>query len=598
MARSFAREPVRLILTLRFRADFADVFEVRGMHRAERGRHLPTLVSERAVVLRYVGLDGVIRRTRITFSTSPIRIERGEADCELDLRDERAVTIDVAIACEAGRARRASALDFDAASERARGTLRRQLRSAARVSSSNALFTDWLERSAADIAMLSSRTPQGIYPYAGVPWFSTVFGRDGIVTAMQTLWVAPQIARGVLSYLAAHQADRVDPRHDAEPGKILHEVRLGEMAATGEVPFARYYGSHDATPLFVMLAAQHWRQTDDAATARPLWPHVERALDWMDRYGDLDGDGFVEYARSNERGLIQQGWKDSHDSIFHADGRMADRTDRHLRAAGLRLCRARGRGRAGGAARPPASWRVTRRAARPPCSARFDAAFWDEELGTYALALDGEKQRCRVRASNAGHVLWSGIALPERAGRVAESLLSDASFSGWGIRTVAAGEARYNPISYHNGSVWPHDNAIAAMGLARYGHHDQAARVLAGLFDASRTFDLARLPELFCGFTRRHGEDATRYPVACSPQAWAAGSVFMLLQAVLGLEVDAPARQVRFRHSHLPDFLDNLSVSGLRVGDAMVDVAIGRQPLGVDVRVLRRRGDVEVIDLK
>ena len=597
VARSFAREPVRLILTLRFRADFADVFEVRGMHRAERGRHLPTLVSERAVVLRYVGLDGVIRRTRITFSTSPIRIERGEADCELDLRDERAVTIDVAIACEAGRARRASALDFDAASERARGTLRRQLRSAARVSSSNALFTDWLERSAADIAMLSSRTPQGIYPYAGVPWFSTVFGRDGLVTAMQTLWVAPQIARGVLSYLAAHQADRVDPRHDAEPGKILHEVRLGEMAATGEVPFARYYGSHDATPLFVMLAAQHWRQTDDAATARRLWPHVERALEWMDRYGDLDGDGFVEYARSNERGLIQQGWKDSHDSIFHADGRMATGP---IATCELQAYVYAARVGAAELAALLGHRQLARDQARRAAALQraFDAAFWDDELGTYALALDGEKQRCRVRASNAGHVLWSGIALPERAGRVAESLLSDASFSGWGIRTVAAGEARYNPISYHNGSIWPHDNAIAAMGLARYGHHDLAARVLAGLFDASRTFDLARLPELFCGFTRRHGEDATRYPVACSPQAWAAGSVFMLLQAVLGLEVDAPARQVRFRHSHLPDFLDNLSVSGLRVGDATVDVAIGRQPLGVDVRVLRRRGDVEVIDLK
>ncbi|HET9540060.1 MAG TPA: trehalase family glycosidase, partial [Candidatus Limnocylindria bacterium] len=326
-------------------------------------------------------------------------------------------------------------------------------------------------------------------------------------------------------------------------------------------------------------------------------PHVERALDWMDRYGDPDGDGFLEYARSNERGLIQQGWKDSHDSIFHADGRMA--------AGPIATCELQAYAYAArlGASELAALLghdEVAREQARRAADLQraFDAAFWDDELGIYALALDGEKQRCRVRASNAGHVLWSGIALPERAGRVAESLLSDASFSGWGIRTVAAGEARYNPISYHNGSIWPHDNAIAAMGLARYGRHDLAARLLAGLFDASRTFDLARLPELFCGFTRRHGEDATRYPVACSPQAWAAGSVFMLLQAVLGLEVDAPARQVRFRHSRLPDFLDGLSVTGLRVGDATLDLGIGRQPLGVDVRVLRRRGDVEVVDLK
>ncbi len=597
VARSFAREPVRLVLTLRFRADFADVFEVRGMHRAQGGRHLPALVSDRAVVLRYVGLDGVIRRTRFTFSVAPSRIERGEADFDLELPDQRAVTIDVAIACEIGRARRASGPDFDTASERARGSLTRLMRSAARVSSSNALFNDWLERSAADLAMLSSRTPHGLYPYAGVPWFSTVFGRDGIVTAMQTLWAAPQIARGVLGYLAAHQADRVDPVHDAEPGKILHEVRQGEMAATGEVPFAHYYGSHDATPLFIMLAAQHWRQTNDHAAARRLWPHVERALEWMDRYGDPDGDGFLEYARRNERGLIQQGWKDSHDSIFHADGRMAVGP---IATCELQAYAYAARVGASELAELLGHGQVAREQERRAADLQraFDAAFWDEELGTYALALDGDKQRCRVRASNAGHVLWSGIALPERAGRVAETLLSDASFSGWGIRTVAAGEARYNPISYHNGSVWPHDTAIAAMGLARYGRHDQASRLLAGLFDASHTFDLARLPELFCGFTRRHGEDATRYPVACSPQAWAAGAVFMLLQAVLGLEVDATARQVRFRHSRLPDFLDTLSVTGLRVGDATVDLAIGRQTLGVDVRVVRRRGDVEVIDLK
>ena len=597
VARSFAREPVRLILTLRFRADFADLFEVRGMHRAARGRQLPALVGERGVLLRYVGLDGVIRRTRISFSTPPIRIERGEADFELDLPDQRAVTIDLAIACETGRARRASAPDFDTASERARGSLTRLVRTAARLSSSNALFNDWLERSAADVAMLSSRTPQGFYPYAGVPWFSTVFGRDGIITAMQTLWVAPQIARGVLGYLAAHQAETADSARDAEPGKILHEVRQGEMAATGEVPFARYYGSHDATPLFVMLAAEHWRRTDDVAFARRIWPNVERALAWMDRSGDPDGDGFLEYARSNERGLVQQGWKDSHDSMFHADGQLAIGP---IATCELQAYAYAARLGAAQLAMVLGKREVARTESRRAAELQqaFDTAFWDDELGTYAMALDGDKHPLRVRSSNPGHVLWSGIALPERASRVAETLLSDASFSGWGIRTISAGEARYNPISYHNGSIWPHDNAIAAMGLARYGRQDLAARLLAGLFDASRTFDLARLPELFCGFTRRHGEDATRYPVACSPQAWAAGSVFMLLQAVLGLEVDAPARQVRFRHARLPDFLDNVWVNGLRIGDATVDLAIGRQPQGVDALVERRRGDVEVIDVK
>jgi glycogen debranching enzyme len=597
VARSFAREPVRLVLTVKYQADFADLFEVRGLRRPARGSGLPALVSDLGVVLRYAGLDGVMRRTRLTFSTMPLRIDQGEASFDLDLPDARAVTIDLSIACESGRARRASAPGYEAVSEKASGLLSRMTRHSAQLSSSNALFNDWLDRSMADLAMLSSPTREGLYPYAGVPWFSTVFGRDGIVTALQTLWVAPHLARGVLGHLAAHQADRSDPTRDAEPGKILHEVRHGEMAALDEVPFSRYYGSHDATPLFVMLAAQYWRQTDDAATAARLWPNVERALAWIDANGDLDGDGFLEYARTNERGLVQQGWKDSHDSIFHDDGTLA--------VGPIATCELQAYAYAAriGAAELAETLGHEDAAARLRATAaelqqRFDDAFWDDELGTYALALDGEKRRCRVRASNAGHALMSGIALPQRAGRVAATMLSDASFSGWGVRTVAAGEARYNPISYHNGSIWPHDNAIFALGLSRYGHHDGAARILASMFDASRNFDLARLPELFCGFTRRPGEGATRYPVACSPQAWAAGSVFMLLQASLGLEIDAPQRQVRFRHSRLPDFLDHLVINGLRVGAATIDLAIERQPLGVGVRVLARDGDVEVIGLK
>ena len=230
--------------------------------------------------------------------------------------------------------------------------------------------------------------------------------------------------------------------------------------------------------------------------------------------------------------------------------------------------------------------------------AAFDRAFWDEDLGTYAIALDGEKRRCRVRTSNAGHALYAGIALEERAERLVQTLMNDASFTGWGIRTVAAGEARYNPISYHNGSVWPHDNAIVARGLARYGFQDEAAKVLTGIFDASRHLELARLPELFCGFTRSDDEGPTRYPVACSPQAWASGAVYMLIEAVLGMEVDAENREVRLRHSRLPQFLEHLSIRGLRVGDARVDLQLERQRHGVGVRVTDRQGNVEVVSVR
>ncbi|HET6380466.1 MAG TPA: amylo-alpha-1,6-glucosidase [candidate division Zixibacteria bacterium] len=595
--RNFALRKLRIPLTLRFAADFADVFEIRGIERPARGRRLSTLVSERSVVLRYIGLDGVIRRTRITFSRSPDLLEEGQASFHLELPDAREVTIEVSIACETGARRKTALPPASQAFDRARRHLPQVMRGAATVYSSNELFNEWLDRSVADVAMLTSRTRDGLFPYAGVPWFSAPFGRDALVVGLQMLWMAPHIARGVLGYLAARQATEVDAESDAEPGKILHEAREGEMAGLGEVPFRRYYGSHDATPLFVMLAAAHWRQTDDTATVRRLWPHVERALEWMDTYGDHDGDGFLDYRRHRPDGLVHQGWKDSNDSIFHADGRLAE--------GPIALCELQGYAYAArqGAAELAEVLGHDERAAQLRAQAadlrrRFDEAFWDEELNTYVLALDGHGRPCRVRASNAGHALLTGIALPERADRVAATLMEDRSFSGWGVRTVAAGEARYNPMSYHNGSIWPHDNGLVAMGLARYGHHAAAARILTALFEASRHFELARLPELFCGFSRREGEGPTRYPVACAPQAWAAGSVFMLLQASLGMEIDAPRRQVRFSYGRLPEFMEQLRINGLQVAEASVDLELERHTDGVGLRVVARTGNVDVVVVK
>jgi glycogen debranching enzyme len=595
--RSFADHPLSVTLELGFGADFADLFEVRGMVRAERGRSLSPAVSERGVLLRYQGLDGVVRRTRISFSRRPERLEAGRAQFRLQLGPSGVTTLDVAVSCEQGSTRRRSVPSIDEAVARTRRHHASVRRGGARLTTSNEVFNDWLERSESDIAMLTARTEQGLYPHAGVPWFSDPFGRDGLVVARQCLWIAPRIARGVLGYLAANQADAYDAASDAQPGKILHEVRQGEMPATGEVPFSRYYGSHDATPLFVMLAADYLRHTDDAATISALWPNLERALAWMETDGDRDGDGFLEYHRESADGLAQQGWKDSWDSIFHADGSLATGPIALVELQGYAYA-----ARVGAAdvaerlGKPERAGEL--RAAAAALRDAFDAAFWDEELGTYAIALDGEKRRCRVRASNAGYALYTGIARPERAQGVARTLLADASFSGWGIRTLAAGEARYNPMAYHNGSIWPHDNAIVARGLARYGFQDDAVRVLDGLFESSRHFDLARLPELFCGFSRREGEGPTRYPVACSPQAWAAGAVFMLLEAALGMEIDAAGRELRFRHARLPLFLDRLSLRKVQVGEGRLDVELERQRHGVGIRVTERAGDVEVIAIK
>ena len=444
--------------------------------------------------------------------------------------------------------------------------------------------------------MLTDGNPEGPYPYAGVPWFSTVFGRDGIITALECLWLAPHMSESVLKYLAETQASEEIPAQDAEPGKILHEMRRGEMAATGEVPFARYYGSVDSTPLFVMLAGAYLQRTGNLQLVRKLWPNLKRALAWIDNYGDCDGDGFVEYQQKSLKGLVQQGWKDSQDSVFHANGRMA--------VAPIALCEVQGYVYAAKQAAAQIAEELgeselakTLEAQAATLRTKFEEAFWCEKLDTYALALDGEKKQCQVRASNAGHPLYCKIASQEHAAAVADSLMSDRCFSGWGVRTIGASEARYNPMSYHNGSVWPHDNALIGMGMSFYGLQEQASQILYGMHAASRNVELHRLPELFCGFHKRtDASGPTLYPVACAPQAWAAGAVYLLLQACLGMSVCAAQRQIRFVRPTLPENLEEVRIQNLTLLDASVDLLIRRNDGTVNVELLGKMGNVEILE--
>ena len=591
--RNFDLRGHRVTLGLSFAADFFDLFEVRGQKRAQRGKRAAERVAADTVALRYTGLDGIERITTLRFSRAPAKLEKTSAEFVLELGPGEWCRLALRVGCGDPGSDDWTVRRFYRALRGARHALRASSGRAAAIEGSNAVFNELARRSVADLYMLMTDTDQGPYPFAGIPWYSTVFGRDGIITALMTLWLDPSIAKGVLGFLAETQATETDERRDAEPGKILHELRKGEMARLGEVPFGCYYGTVDATPLFVMLVGEYFVRTGDLDTVRRWWPNVMAALGWINTAGDDDGDGFIEYHRRSASGLDNQGWKDSADAIFHADGSPAQ--------GPIALCEVQGYAFAAKrhAAMLARALGETDTAARLEREAealrqKFEAAFWCEELSTYALALDGDKRPCRVIASNAGHALLTGIAAPDRAARVVETLTRVGSFSGWGIRTVAISAARYNPISYHNGSVWPHDNALIALGLARYGHKEAALRVFGGLFDAVSYWDPRRLPELFCGFARRHTAP-TMYPVACSPQAWASASVFALVQASLGLKFDHGAGEIRFEYPMLPGFLEHLHVRGLRLGDAVADVMLHRFGGEVAATVTRREGQVRVV---
>lgn len=595
---NFGLTPITVPVTIRFDADFADVFEVRGTRRARRGERLPDIRGGDDYVMRYRGLDEVERRGHIHWSRKPDRLEQGQGTFVLALEPRQTAAIDITVWYESdGVDTSAFVSGVSVADVVARTRAwRAQQAGGCRVLSSSSMFNRWLNRSEADLQIMQTETRYGSYPYAGIPWYSTPFGRDGLITAFELLWVDPSIARGVLTFLAETQATSVNDAREAQPGKILHEMRGGEMAALGEVPFGRYYGTCDATALFVMLAYAYYERTADREFIDHLWPHIVAALDWMRTSGDPDRDGFIDYFRQSANGLVNQGWKDSHDSIFHADGTLAE--------GPIALCEVQ--------AYAYAAWKGAAALATlrgdhttgndwmghaEQLRERFELAFWCEDLDTYALALDGQRRPCRVRTSNPGHCLFAGMVTQDRAKRVADSFMSESFFAGWGVRTVAAGERRYNPQSYHNGSIWPHDNAILAAGMSRYGFTGAATRILTATLDLSEAVDLHRLPELICGF-RRRGRQPTLYPVACSPQTWAAGAVYMMLGAALGVHIDAPARRISFSRGQLPESIDWVRLSDLSVGDAHVDLQLERHPHDLGVTVIRREGNVEIMTVK
>ena len=584
-------EDILLPLSFEFAADFADIFQVRGTARAARGEIHAPVMDGRRVSFSYTGLDQVLRSSCLAFSEPPARLSANRAEFMFSLPKGKKLDLYVECGLDVCDAPDQARWRWNAI--QARLAMRRRMRRGASVQAArNPRVNDWLRQSRTDVALLTTDLPTGPYPYAGVPWFSTPFGRDGIITAWQMLWLDPSLAKGVLTYLAKRQATEVSAFQDSAPGKIMHETRGGEMSALGEVPFGLYYGGVDTTCLFVALAGAYARRTGDFALIRRLWPNLIAAVGWMKNHGDFNGDGLISYQRGAETGLSNQGWKDSEDSIFHRDGRFPKGPIALLEVQGYAFAAWQAMADLGGRLDDPRA---------PEWAARADTVrtlveehFWMEDEGFYAIALDGDGQPCRSIGSNAGHLLFSGLPAGDRARAVTKRLLSAEFRTGWGIRTLAKGQARFNPMSYHNGSVWPHDTALGAAGMAQYGERDSVALILGEIYAAATHFHM-RLPELFCGFEEQPGEPPIAYPVACLPQAWAAGSVFLMLQASLGVSIDAFARTVRITDPTLPIGVDRLTVTDLQVGEARVDIAFERVGDQVVAMPRNKVGQVSVV---
>ncbi|WPP01138.1 amylo-alpha-1,6-glucosidase [Pseudomonas sp. HR96] len=586
---NYSDHPDSIAIDLQFAGDFLDMFEVRGSRRAQRGTLGEPQVGERSVTLGYRGLDDEERCMAISFSSALDHLDGRSASLRMPVGAHgcNALYIEVGASVIAPSRER-----YRYAAAQARRLMRHKQQRGARLKASGRLFQAWLDKSRADLALLTAELPSGPYPYAGVPWYSTPFGRDAVVTAYQSLWLNPSLAYGVLAYLAEHQARETSTFSDAEPGKIMHETRQGEMSRLKELPFARYYGGVDTTPLFVLLAGAYARRTDDMAFIDRLWPALELATQWIENNASRSPDGFVSYARGEKTGLANQGWKDSHDSIFHQDGRSPEGPIALIEVQGYAY-------RAYHSMAELAQRRGNHEAAEhwQQCAQKLQAAverrFWMEDQQFYALAIDGHGEPCRVRASNAGHLLFSGLPKPERGRAVARQLLTRPFDSGWGLRTLETGAIRYNPMSYHNGSVWPHDVALCAAGVARYGEHSGAVHILSSIFEAATEFGM-RLPELYCGFKRAPGEAPIAYPVACLPQAWAAGSVFMLLQACLGIQIDARDCRVVITQPRLPIGIDRLEVQKLEFGQHRIDITFARIGDRVTAYIERQTGPTPI----
>jgi glycogen debranching enzyme len=573
-ATSYFPKAVSFELSLDFDADFHDMFIVRGFQSGQVGQKTGIDVEQNGMVIKYMGADNIQRETRISWSENTYSLaNEGMVTFKLDLKPAESKEILFFIAPFIDGVGPAAA-----PTDQALCTLRESYdiwnSHSTRIESDNDLFNRLYSRGVQDLRVLITDLGYGPFPVAGLPWFAVPFGRDSLITSLQMLALNPEIAKGTLRTMAVYQGLEINPWKDEQPGKIMHEIRYGELAGTNQIPFTPYYGTIDATPLFLILLIEYYRWTGDRAIVEELMPHVKRALEWIDQYGDRDGDTFVEYFRESSKGIGNQGWKDSGDSIVHRNGDYA--------ISPIALVEVQGyvyQAKSGLAdileEFGSHEWSQQLREQAKLLRQRLDDAFWMEDAQYYAIALDHEKKQVGSVTSNPGHLLMTGILSDSKAKKVSERLVSPDLFSGYGIRTMSNKEIAYNPMSYHDGSVWPHDNSLCILGMSKAGYQTESNKVIEGLLKAANGFEYYRLPELFCGYTDDEHGRPVKYPVACSPQAWAAATPIVFVQSILGFFPNVSKKQIQLNPC-LPKSLDRLKVTGIRIGGGHLDIELFR----------------------
>lgn len=594
---NFNFQELELTIELAYEADYMDVFQVRGVARQELGHYYKPIVQRDCVYFFYRGRDGVTRETSIHLSPPPDEVNGTTARWKLKLPPFKRFHVQTTITpLVEGKRSRAGRADFGYGLRARREAFNQWESRSTHFESSNRIFDQMMGTCIGDFHALQIPDGKEHVIAAGIPWFATMFGRDSIIAAFQSLLLNPQLAAETLRVLARYQGKESNDWRDEEPGKILHEYREGEMTRSGEMPFGPYYGSVDATPLWLILLSETFNWTADEQLVKDMLPHAYRALTWIDEYGDLDNDGFIEYQRRSPKGLANQGWKDSWDANMHRDGQVAKTP--------IALCEVQGyvyeaKYRMASLLRSFGDTATADRCRKDAndMAKRFEKAFWMPQQGFYAMALDRDKRQLQVISSNPGHLLFARMLPQERARAVAQRFMQPDMFSGWGWRTMAQSERVFNPLSYHRGSIWPHDNSIVAHGMALYEFRDLALKLFTGLVQAALNFRDYRLPELFCGIERRDHDKPVQYPVSCSPQAWASGAIFLLLTSVLGIRPSAHRKELNIVNPTLPDWLDHLNIRNLKVGNSRVGLDFTRRGDRTFCNVVDIEGDKLLVNI-